>query len=91
MEIFSYTQARAKLAELMDKAASGQQVIIHRQKAKPVIMISLEDYEQLDETAYLLSSKANARALEESLKEYEAGKMIKFNSIEEMIEAAKKR
>jgi antitoxin YefM len=49
-------------------------VIITRKAARPVIMMSLDDYEALEETAYLLRSPKNARRLLESIAQLEAGK-----------------
>jgi antitoxin YefM len=49
-------------------------VIITRKAARPVIMMSLDDYEALEETAYLLRSPKNARRLLESMAQLEAGK-----------------
>ncbi len=49
-------------------------VIITRKAAQPVVMMSLEDFEALEETAYLLRSPENARRLLESVAELERGK-----------------
>jgi len=49
-------------------------VIITRKAAQPVVMMSLEDFEALEETAYLLRSPKNARRLLESVAELESGK-----------------
>jgi antitoxin YefM len=48
-------------------------VIITRQNERSVVMISLEDYQALEETAYLLRSPKNARRLLESIAELNAG------------------
>jgi len=49
-------------------------VIITRKASQPVVMMSLEDFEALEETAYLLRSPKNARRLLESVAELESGK-----------------
>jgi len=49
-------------------------VIITRKNERSVVMISLEDYQALEETAYLLRSPKNARRLLESIAELEAGR-----------------
>jgi len=49
-------------------------VIITRKNSEAVVMISLEDYEALNETAYLLQSPRNAKRLLESIEELETGK-----------------
>jgi len=48
-------------------------VIITRKNERSVVMISLEDYQALEETAYLLRSPKNARRLLGSIAELEAG------------------
>jgi antitoxin YefM len=51
-------------------------VIITRKRDQSVVMISLEDYEALEETAYLLRSPANANRLLNSINEAEKGRTI---------------
>jgi antitoxin YefM len=74
MEAMSYTAARANLAKTMKKVCDDHApVIITRKSESPVVMMSLDDYEAMQETTYLLRSPANARALIESIAELEAG------------------
>jgi antitoxin YefM len=74
MDAISYTAARNNLAKMMEKVCEDHQpVIITRKKAPSVIMMSLEDYEALQETAYLLRSPENTRRLLESITELERG------------------
>jgi antitoxin YefM len=91
MEVCSYTHARQNLAEMIDIAGSGDKVVIHRQGKKPVIMISLEEYEQMDETAFLLNSPANARRLNGAIKNIAQGKGKFYSSIDAMMSSTKKR
>lgn len=75
MDAISYTAARANLAKTMEKVCNDHApVIITRKSEAPVVMVSLEDYQAMEETAYLLRSPANARHLLESIAELEAGK-----------------
>lgn len=70
MHTLTYTAARAKLAETMKQVCENHEpVIITRQKAEPVVMLSLEDFKSMEETAYLLRSPENARRLLESVAE----------------------
>ena len=75
MDAISYTAARANLAKTMERVCNDHSpVIITRKSETPVVMVSLEDYQAMEETAYLLRSPANARHLLESIAELEAGK-----------------
>ena len=75
MDAISYTGARANLSKKLEKVCKDHvPVIITRKRESPVVMISLEDYQAMEETAYLLRSPANARRLLESISELEAGK-----------------
>ncbi|WP_016914642.1 type II toxin-antitoxin system Phd/YefM family antitoxin [Vreelandella stevensii] len=74
MDAISYTAARTNLAKTMERVCEDHSpVIITRNKAQSVVMISLEDYEALQETAYLLRAPKNARRLLESVAELEQG------------------
>ena len=74
MDAISYTAARTQLAKIMEKVCVDHSpVIITRNKSPSVVMISLEDYEALQETAYLLRAPKNARRLLESVVELEQG------------------
>ena len=77
MQTISYTAARQHLAQTMDKVIEDHDtVIITRQKAGAVVMMSLEDFNSMEETMYLLGNPANAAHLRESLAELGAGKGI---------------
>ncbi|NQY36677.1 MAG: type II toxin-antitoxin system prevent-host-death family antitoxin [Alteromonadaceae bacterium] len=75
MNTISYTFARANLASTMAQVCNDHTpVIITRKSEDPVVMISLEDYQAMEETTYLLRSGANARNLLESIAELESDK-----------------
>jgi antitoxin YefM len=74
MNAVTYSQARSNLASTMDKVCDDHSpIIITRKSQRSVVMISLEDYQALEETAYLLRSLKNARRLLESIVELESG------------------
>lgn len=75
METVSYSQAREELAKTMDKVCRDKKpIIITRQRGDSVVLLSMEDFEALEETAYLLRSPKNAQRLLKSIEELEAGK-----------------
>ncbi len=74
MNTITYSAARAGLAQAMKKACKDHEpIIITRQKEDSVVMLSLEDFTALEETAYLLRVPKNARRLLESIAELERG------------------
>jgi antitoxin YefM len=82
-EALTYSDARKNLASTMDKVCdSHDPVIITRRKAKPVVMMSLDDYNSIAETAYLLHSPANAARLRESIQAAKAGKTTTHDLME---------
>ena len=74
METLTYSSAREKLAATIKKVCDDHEpVIITRKRENAVVMISLEDYKSLEETAYLLRSPKSAKRLLESIAELEKG------------------
>jgi antitoxin YefM len=68
MEAISYSLTRQHLSEIMNKVSDDRApILITRQKGSPVVMMSLDDYNALEETAYLLRSPKNAKRLMESI------------------------
>ncbi len=71
MEAISYTKARNQLSGLMEHVCQNHDtVIITRQKQPSVVVMSLEDYNALTETAYLLQSPKNAARLNEAVADF---------------------
>jgi antitoxin YefM len=74
MKAISYTAARQNLAKTMEKVCRDHApVIVTRKSSDSVVIMSLEDYEALEETAYLLRSPKNTRRLIESIAQLENG------------------
>jgi len=83
MESISYTAARSNLAKTMEQVCDDHAPIaITRKGEGAVVMISMEDYQALEETAYLLRSPKNARRLIESIADLQAGKGIEQDLLE---------
>lgn len=71
----SYSDARANLAKLMDRAVDDKEaVLITRRNGKNVALISAAELSSLEETAYLLRSPENKKRLFRSIRRAEAGK-----------------
>jgi antitoxin YefM len=74
MATITYSEVRSKLAETMEKVCDDHApIIITRKNSRSVVMISLDDYEAIEETAHLLRSPKNARRLLESMAELGTG------------------
>ncbi len=77
MDAKSYSAVRKDLANIMEKVCDDHSpLIVTRKNARAVVMISLEDYNAIEETAYLLRSPANAERLRQSIKQAEGGKLV---------------
>ena len=74
MDAITYTKARASLAQTIDSVCDNHEpVIITKKNDRSVVMLSLEDYQALEETSYLLRNPKNARRLLDSVNELDAG------------------
>ena len=75
MDTITYTSLRATLASAMDRVCDDHEpLIVTRNGAQSVVMLSLEDYQALEETAALLRSPANAKRLFAAVAQLKAGK-----------------
>jgi len=83
MDVLNYTDARARLREVMDRVVEDRApVVVTRQKAEAVVMVSLADWNAMEETAHLLSTTANAARLRESIAQLDAGQGTERDLIE---------
>ena len=83
MKTMSYTESRARYAEMLDGVINDrEEVVITRAGHEPVVVVSLEDYESLKETAYLMRSPANARRLLDAMERLEAGRGVALDLVE---------
>lgn len=77
MKAITYSAARENLANTMQEVCDDcEPVIITRRRDQAVVMMSLEDFESLQETAYLLRCPANSKRLRQAIEQLEAGKGI---------------
>ena len=73
MEVMSYSDARAQLKGVMDRAiVDGQEVVVTRKKGEAVVVVSLDAWNSINETLHLLSNPQNAERLRQSIAELDA-------------------
>jgi antitoxin YefM len=78
MKSITYTAARENLASTINRVCEDNApVIITRNRDQAVVMLSLAEYESLQETAHLLRSPANARRLLKSIESLERGRVVR--------------
>lgn len=78
MSIITFCEARGALKAVMDNVcADNSPTIITRQNGDPVVLLSLADFDSIEETLYLLGSLKNASRLMESFEQLNAGKVQK--------------
>jgi len=83
MDHVSYTELRQNLKKHLDKVCDDRApLVVTRRNAEPVVVLSLADYESIEETLYLLSDPANAEHLRQSIADADAGKLSPHDLIE---------
>ncbi len=83
MKTMSYSESRANYASVLDSVLDDrEEVVITRAGKEPVVIVSLEDYESLKESAYLMRSPENATRLLRSIKNLEEGRGTRRDMIE---------
>lgn len=74
MEVMTYSDARAQLKSVMDRAIHDkQEVIVTRKNGEAVVVVSLETWNAVNETLHLLSTPKNASRLRASIAQLDAG------------------
>nr|WP_024968029.1 YoeB-YefM toxin-antitoxin system antitoxin YefM [Pantoea sp. IMH] len=83
MRAISYSEARQNLSATMIQTIEDRApVLITRQNGEACVLMSLEEYNSLEETAYLLRSPKNARRLMDSVESLKSGKGVERDIIE---------
>lgn len=67
MQVLGYTEFRQNLAKSLDYVQENHAPILIKRGKSTAVLISLEDYNALNETEYLLASKANAEHLKRGM------------------------
>ncbi len=84
MKAANYSEFRVDLKGYLDSVEDDNEtIIIKRKSGKGAVLISLEEYNSMMETVYLLSSKKNADRLHESIKQMKAGKTIRRDKLDD--------
>jgi antitoxin YefM len=79
----SYSELRNNLASYMDQVCDDRApLLVTRQNARSVVLISEEDYEGLMETVHLLKSPANAARLLRSIEQADQGQLTVRDIVE---------
>jgi len=83
MDVLSFTDTRQNLKGVMDKVvADHAPVVITRRKAEAVVLVSLSDWNAMEETARLLSNRANAARLMDAVAQLDADGGVEHELIE---------
>jgi len=78
MQVVNYTEFRNKLAESLNRVNEDSEImIVSRSKGKNVVVMSLEEYNAIQETLHITSSNANRKRLDEAISEMNSGKYLK--------------
>ena len=84
MHAISYTALRNHLANMLDKVNDDHTpMLITRQNGKPAVLMSLEDFQSYEATAYLMASPKNAARLNHAIAEIEAGPAVHKELLDE--------
>lgn len=83
MRTLSYSESRANYAATLDSVLDDrEEVIITRAGRDPVVIVALDDYESLKESAYLLRTPSNARRLLQAIDDLKAGEGSEHDLVE---------
>lgn len=74
MDVITYSDTRAHLKKVMERVVADRTpIVVTRQKAEAVVMVSLADWNAMEETLHLLSSPRNAERLRAAIGQLDAG------------------
>ena len=83
MKAANFTEFRTNLKQFLDDVENNNEtLIIKRGSGHGTVLISLDEYNSILETMHLLSSKANADRLYESIQQMKSGKFVQKELIE---------
>jgi antitoxin YefM len=83
MDVLSYSDTRARLKEVMDRVVADREpVLVTRKRGEAVVMVSLADWNAMEETLHLTSTPANASRLAAAIEQLDAGGGSERNFVE---------
>ena len=83
MDVVTYSDARATLKDVMDRVVEDKtEIVVTRQKAEAVVIVSLSEWNSISETLHLLSSPKNAERLRKAIRDMDAGKGVEHDLVE---------
>ncbi|MFF3392448.1 type II toxin-antitoxin system Phd/YefM family antitoxin [Streptomyces sp. NPDC002669] len=78
MRTMTYTESRAEYAETLSTVVDDrEEVIVTRAGHEPVVIVALDEYEAMKETAYLCRSPENARRVLAAIDDLESGGTVR--------------
>lgn len=82
MKAITYSNARKNLRTLIQNVCKNSEptIIVSNQPEEQAVLVSLDDFQAMEATAYLLNSPPNRTHLEKSLQEAKDGKFIEFST-----------
>jgi antitoxin YefM len=84
MKVVNFSDARNRLKSVLDEVTNDRDyTIISRRDADDAVVMSLDQFNSLMETVHLLKSPANASHLAKSIKQYQSGKTVERDLINE--------
>ncbi len=84
MNVINYTTFRKNLTATIDQVNGDHNpILVTRQKGSPAVIMSLDDFNSYEETAYLMRSPRNAERLTQAIEQLEAGEAVERELIEE--------
>lgn len=84
MQVVTFTEARNNLKSILDRVVTdADYTVITRRDAEDTVVMSLESFNSLLETVYLLRSPANAAHLARSIEQYQNGQVTERELLDE--------
>lgn len=84
MQVVTFTEARNNLKTILDRVIDdADYTVITRRDAEDAVIMSLDSFNSLLETVYLLKSPANAAHLTRSIEQFRSGKVTEKGLLDE--------